>query len=531
MWSPQVTWSRRQSCYLCDLPRMSWAMIWDFTEPVCRGCVNYEGADRVEVVIETARDLKRAHGGPPAPGPPVPGPPQIAAIKTVKDPDAPGKSQFSTDRISAARLDHIRTNGPTGVRPEDGPPDLNPQSPTSRTRGGAGLVPNPGQTPQDRDVKDVKDLKDRQRNSEVLVELTESLRNRHEDWTQRPQPVRDTLLTLCACTPFDVRFKKEHALLGRVLAFDAVSKPGPEHELKIYIEYPSGSGTVFSSASGAARQMYQDCLKDPGRGLSSGFKYLEYQRRPGGCADWRLLGDLLPESLRFFKDEVDQDLLPQPHADRSLPPLPPLSLLPGRGGSGSRTGGRKRRTPEPDCEDHRQTWSNCQTSTADSSALPLSGHSPVNARMSAADTLVNAHSPNKVRDSSPPSGSGQRRIGDLGQSRSAEAADEAHAQTVSESPVASSGPLSCSACTERLEDTHFVQCPSVPGHKFCFPCSRDHIKGQGGTEGGVGGEVYCPSGDRCPLLGSHVPWAFMQGEINTILGGEEEVRVKRERDT
>jgi hypothetical protein len=39
--------------------------------------------------------------------------------------------------------------------------------------------------------------------------------------------------------------------------------------------------------------------------------------------------------------------------------------------------------------------------------------------------------------------------------------------------------LKCTLCQERLEDTHFVQCPSVPLHKFCFPCSRDSIKRQG----------------------------------------------------
>lgn len=84
--------------------------------------------------------------------------------------------------------------------------------------------------------------------------------------------------------------------------------------------------------------------------------------------------------------------------------------------------------------------------------------------------------------------------------------------------------LKCTLCQERLEDTHFVQCPSVPHHKFCFPCSRDSIKRQG-----AGAEVYCPSGEKCPLASSNVPWAFMQGEIQTILG--EELKVKKERET
>ncbi|CDW55928.1 hypothetical protein TTRE_0000420201 [Trichuris trichiura] len=81
---------------------------------------------------------------------------------------------------------------------------------------------------------------------------------------------------------------------------------------------------------------------------------------------------------------------------------------------------------------------------------------------------------------------------------------------------ASSSVLRCTLCQERLEDTHFVQCPSVSQHKFCFPCSRESIKVQGGS----GSEIYCPSGEKCPLIGSNVPWAFMQGEIATILGEE-----------
>jgi len=72
--------------------------------------------------------------------------------------------------------------------------------------------------------------------------------------------------------------------------------------------------------------------------------------------------------------------------------------------------------------------------------------------------------------------------------------------------------LKCTICSHRLEDTHFVQCPTAANHKFCFPCSAESIKKQG-----TNNEVFCPSGERCPLQGSNVPWAFMQGEITTIL--------------
>nr|XP_013800855.1 PREDICTED: interferon regulatory factor 2-binding protein 2 [Apteryx mantelli mantelli] len=347
--------SRRQSCYLCDLPRMPWAMIWDFTEPVCRGCVNYEGADRVEFVIDTARQLKRAHG-------------------------------FQEGRA--------------------------------------------------------------------------------------PKTVRDTLLALHqhgghAVPPFDSKFKKEPGMpSGRLLGYEtngAVAKPGTR----------------------VARKR----KTSPEPEAEAGPPKINGEAQP-----W------LPTS---------SDGMKMPLTATSFMSPPPPTASP-----------HSNRTTPPEAAQNGQSPMAALILVADNAG---GNHASKDANQ--------VHSTTRRNSSSPPSPSAmnQRRLGPGREvaSQGANAAgglEPVHPTSLPDSSLAASVPLCCTLCHERLEDTHFVQCPSVPSHKFCFPCSRQSIKQQGAS-----GEVYCPSGEKCPLVGSNVPWAFMQGEIATILAGD--VKVKKERDS
>lgn len=573
---------------------MPWAMLWEFSEAVCRGCVNYDGADRIELLIETARQLKSTHGVLDGRSP---GPQQQQGKPSSGGPMEGGGRQHA-ERLDRGRGEYgVSPRLPNGLhRAEDvAISEGSRQSPNTR-RAMAGAVPalhgtiphallaqglvgaphgllaplsgsragappiavSSGPIMSDGGRRQVVSLgvgastsslvgldAGVWRNNEVMAELAESARSRAEGWPNRPKAVRDVLVTLSGCVPFNVRFRKDHNLMGRVLAFDASTNP--DFELKVFVEYPIGSGLVFSGIPDLVRQMFRDSAKDAGKAVNSGLRYMEYEKRQG-TGDWRGLTELLNDGVRFFKEPPIQEVLPQPYPDTGMQmaaagrSVPPKSTTRRRKASPGSENGESEGRPEHQA---REPW------RAYPGMEPLSGvpaaqegpprlhsqPSPISALMGVADSLSSsqmardspsisvAHSSTAGR---PTSGSPSTASSSVSQAATGQGSSAVgpSSSNPGESGNSTQGALlCCTLCRERLEDTHFVQCPSVPHHKFCFPCTRGSIRSQG-----PGGEVYCPSGERCPLSGSTVPWAFMQGEISTILAGDGDVTVKKEND-
>uniref|UniRef100_A0A087YSC7 Interferon regulatory factor 2 binding protein 1 n=1 Tax=Poecilia formosa TaxID=48698 RepID=A0A087YSC7_POEFO len=543
--------SRRQWCYLCDLPKMPWAMLWEFSEAVCRGCVNYDGADRIELLIETARQLKSTHGvlDGRSPGPQQSKPGSVGTVETGRQ---------HSERVDRGRGEYgVSSRLPNGLhRAEDVALSEGSRPPLSGSRTAstpiavsAGPIMSEGGRRQavslgvGASTSALVGIDPAVwRNNEVMAELNEVARNRVEGWPNRPKAVRDVLVALSNSIPFNVRFRKDHNLQGRVLAFDASTTP--EFELKVFIEYPVGSGIIYSGIPDLVRQMFRDSAKDAGKAVNSGLRYVEYEKRQG-TGDWRGLSELLNDGVRMFKEPPIPEVLPQPD--------PVLSLAAtGRPGPAKSTTRRRKASPgsengESDGRpDHsaRESWArSAYTEPLPGMAAPQEGPprlhsqpSPISALMGVTDSLSSSQMPRdspgmsaahssaagRSTSSSPSTASTSASQAAMGQGMSA-VGPSGNANTGESTSSTQGTLLCCTLCRERLEDTHFVQCPSVPHHKFCFPCTRAFIRSQG-----QGGEVYCPSGERCPLAGSNVPWAFMQGEISTILAGDGDVTVKKE---
>ncbi|KAF7280993.1 protein interacting with Ttk69 and Sin3A [Rhynchophorus ferrugineus] len=496
----QMQQAKRQQCYLCDLPRMPWAMVHDFSEAVCRGCVNYEGADRIEVVLDAARQMKRAHGFQEGRG-------AGHASKSHRD-HQNGEVVAGSGRSQTQSAAHHQTYGIHHSRSAmlEAYPTAQPPPPP---RGAQGLP-------------------------RAQVEAAGD----HEALVNRTSVRLPTHLAAAAA---------HHSLQPHHHTSSARQTSLPSQGIKRALssaEEDDHHGHHHTNGEVSTKRMLS--VEDHNAGRQESQMVRPPLARGDSLPAVSLSQPFVVAADRAFKQEKHPIRTGSFDAGTAFKGTVPVSIASANGSGGSPL---------------NRTGSPPDVNTSAPGAPPAqpqggSGQSPMAALMSVADNLPpgsprsaggsppgtaaprsasrgSQHSPNSTAGST----SSRRSSGSRHVSSTTVTSTEAGAMASGSEALAGGGEnvatattpaatatLKCTLCQERLEDTHFVQCPSVPHHKFCFPCSRESIKRQG-----AGSEVYCPSGEKCPLANSNVPWAFMQGEIATILG--EEYKVKKERES
>lgn len=488
---------KRTQCYLCDLPRMPWAMIMDFSEPVCRGCVNYEGADRIDLVLESAKQLKKAYGFQDA---------RPSASKTYR-----------------TATGHTEHNGGTNL-------DVLPIQNTSQTHSRHHNIASYSQLHHRNSITEFNS------GTAAAAAAQQQISRQHgaeEAGHEMANGMRSNNVRLpnahLAAVAHHVNLSHNRGITQLKRGISAIEED--EHnEKRLSLEEqqhpvrpPLTRGDSLPAVSLAVsyvqdRNKEKHPVRAPSFDTATSFK-----------ANGAYVG---PSSIPLAPANVAANGGGSPLRPRTSPPPPPPPT--------------QESTNDNSQSNHHQT---------------SNGPSPMAALMSVADNLTSPepvpqppNNPSPTNRSPPTTAAtAQQRSASRGSQHSPNSTDSygstgrrssssrqvssttvttssegAVAQAAGAEPV-SAPTLKCTLCQERLEDTHFVQCPSVQHHKFCFPCSRDSIKRQG-----AGSEVYCPSGEKCPLANSQVPWAFMQGEIATILGEDTAgtgLKVKKERET
>ncbi|GAV07343.1 hypothetical protein RvY_17184 [Ramazzottius varieornatus] len=616
----------RQHCYLCDLPRYPWAMLLEFSEPVCRGCVNYEGPDRIEHVIDDVRQMKRAHTVHENAGPNRNG-----SSMSNGPPSAPKHNSSSSSSSSYSRNPHELQNGDNRSGPPPGSSSNISRSSNHHHEGRYGMqeIRMPQQHSQHQTQQQsrssgppsMQSPQQQQSQNGPRMDFSASpFMNggingvEHMSMSDRRNsmgaissagllPTRLPLLTQAHMSVAGIRSgiplqphtnhvgpipnqmsgsmhtsivqKRPHASMDRI---DEESVPEMKPSSMSLHRHPN-SPPVVDMANSSKRMHVQDVISSVqsahsdlllprpmsmGSVNSGGSGSGSKEGGSGGTNDIRLRKEhLLAAAPRSQPDP----LAPKTAATAATsPPISVSAALTGSGGAGnsmsngsgasatagsssanlplahspgsSHAGSLRGSPPEivvaptqAGSPRDRESSQNPAALTSSLSSSSLSVQSPsLRPNPAASPTEGSMESPQHQsllmgRQFSHLVAHGRRKSNGLDGENRAPSASSGHigrdisplqTSTSNGNGTAGSQMLRCTICHERLEDTHFVQCPSVSHHKFCFPCSRDSIRKQG-----AGSDVYCPSGERCPLQGSTVPWAFMQGEIATILGGEE----------